>query len=80
MNPRELRKKLGLTQAEFWPPIGVTQSGGSRYEAGREIPEPVAILIQLYWDKSLYAYKPDKFITQMREYIDVKLKQLRRKS
>ena len=30
-NPREIRKKLGMNQQEFWGQIGVTQSGGSRY-------------------------------------------------
>lgn len=35
------RKRLGLNQSEFWAALGVTQSGGSRYEAGRRIPKPV---------------------------------------
>lgn len=46
-NPREIRQKLGLNQDEFWQKIGVTQSGGSRYEAGREMPKPVAELLRL---------------------------------
>jgi hypothetical protein len=33
-NPREIRQRLGLNQEAFWTRIGVTQSGGSRYEAG----------------------------------------------
>jgi hypothetical protein len=49
MNPRELRQSLGITQFNFWNSIGVTQSGGSRYENGRPMPKPVAILVQLYW-------------------------------
>lgn len=44
---REIRRKLGLNQAEFWSSIGVTQSGGSRYESGRNIPLPVQILLHL---------------------------------
>lgn len=44
---RELRRKLRLNQMEFWLPIGVTQSGGSRYEAGRNIPTPVRLLLHL---------------------------------
>ena len=44
-NPREIRRKLGLNQQEFWSKIGVTQSGGSRYESGRNIPRPVQILL-----------------------------------
>ncbi|MGL4231464.1 MAG: helix-turn-helix domain-containing protein [Casimicrobium sp.] len=46
-NPREIRQKLGLNQDEFWQKIGVTQSGGSRYESGREMPKPVAELLRL---------------------------------
>jgi transcriptional regulator with XRE-family HTH domain len=46
-NPREIRQKLGLNQDDFWQKIGVTQSGGSRYEAGREMPKPVAELLRL---------------------------------
>ena len=42
-----MRKKANLNQSEFWPPIGVTQSGGSRYESGRSIPRPVQLLLQL---------------------------------
>lgn len=42
-----LRKKSGLNQSEFWGPLGVTQSGGSRYENGRVPPKPVRMLILL---------------------------------
>ncbi|ENO89929.1 hypothetical protein C666_03550 [Thauera linaloolentis 47Lol = DSM 12138] len=38
---------MRLKQFEFWGALGVTQSGGSRYESGREIPEPVQILLNL---------------------------------
>ena len=41
LNPREIRRRLGLNQEQFWTQIGVTQSGGSRYESGREMPKPV---------------------------------------
>lgn len=40
-----LRVRLGKNQTEFWKPIGVTQSGGSRYESGRDIPTPTRIAI-----------------------------------
>lgn len=46
-NPREIRRKLGLNQQEFWTKIGVTQSGGSRYESGRDMPKPVRELLRL---------------------------------
>jgi len=42
----KLRKKLGINQAVFWKILGVTQSGGSRYESGRNMPTPVQ---RLYW-------------------------------
>lgn len=44
---QEHRKKLGLNQSEFWSRISVTQSGGSRYESGRNIPKPVQLLLHL---------------------------------
>lgn len=44
---RELRRALGLNQGEFWGRIGVTQSGGSRYESGRDMPEQVAWVLHL---------------------------------
>lgn len=47
MNPREIRRRLGLNQQEFWTKIGVTQSGGSRYESGRNMPKPVRELLRL---------------------------------
>jgi transcriptional regulator with XRE-family HTH domain len=47
LNPREIRKSLGLNQSEFWSPLGVTQSGGSRYESGRNMPTPVKHLLRL---------------------------------
>lgn len=43
----EYRRKLGLNQGAFWSGIGVTQSGGSRYETGRSLPRPVALLLTL---------------------------------
>src|SRR6266498_5845701 len=47
LNPREIRRRLGLNQEQFWTQIGVTQSGGSRYESGREMPKPVRDLLRL---------------------------------
>lgn len=47
VDPREIRRRLGLNQHEFWSRIGVTQSGGSRYESGRTMPKPVRELLRL---------------------------------
>jgi len=49
LDPRALRIKSRLNQAEFWGAIGVTQSGGSRYENERRMPEPVAQLVRLHY-------------------------------
>lgn len=46
-NPREIRLRRGMNQQEFWGSIGVTQSGGSRYESGRNMPRPVRELLRL---------------------------------
>lgn len=47
IDPREIRRKLGINQQEFWSKLGVTQSGGSRYESGRNMPKPVRELLRL---------------------------------
>lgn len=59
---KELRQKMGLNQMEFWKPLGVTQSGGSRYESGRDMPKPVQTLLHL-------AYAPEKQAGVMLEYL-----------
>ncbi len=46
-NPREIRRKLGLNQHDFWSKVGVTKRGGSRYESGRNMPRPVRELVRL---------------------------------
>lgn len=56
------RKKLGLNQAQFWSPLGVTQSGGSRYESGRSVPPPTLILLNI-------AYGPEKVASKLIEQI-----------
>lgn len=48
-----LRQLLGLNQSNYWGRVGVTQSGGSRYEAGRDMPVQVAWALHI-------AYGTDK--------------------
>lgn len=48
----EVRRTAGLNQSEFWSRIGVTQSGGSRYENGRPMPTPTAMLFDLVYIRS----------------------------
>lgn len=57
---RILRKSLGLNQDEFWLHFGVLQSGGSRYESGREVPMPVQILLNV-----VFGEEPDT-LTRLR--------------
>lgn len=59
---KEHRQKLGVNQFEFWGRIAVTQSGGSRYESGRDMPKPVQILLHL-------AYAPEKQAAAMFQYL-----------
>ena len=44
---KQLRTDAGLNQTEFWGRVGITQSGGSRYESGRDIPDIVQRLLLL---------------------------------
>lgn len=46
-DPRAMRRRLDMNQHEFWSAVGVTQSGGSRYEQDRRIPKPVMELLRL---------------------------------
>lgn len=46
---RRHRKKVRESQDRFWARFGVTQSRGSRFEQGAEIPTTVAILLGLYF-------------------------------
>lgn len=47
MSLERIRRATRLSQEEFWGRIGITQSGGSRYEAGRQVPEPVRLLLAI---------------------------------
>lgn len=42
---RKLREERGLSQSEFWRPLGVQQSVGCRYESDIPIPQAVRILL-----------------------------------
>lgn len=52
MDVAKLRKSLNMSQEEFWGRIGITQSGGSRYESGRRVPEPVRLLLVLAYGRA----------------------------
>lgn len=44
---KAFRQKRGMNQSQFWGRVGVTQSGGSRYESERNIPVPVQLLLHI---------------------------------
>lgn len=46
---RTSRTEARLNQSEFWHRYGVTQSGGSRYESGRDVPTSTRILMALHF-------------------------------
>ena len=66
---REIRRKLGLNQSQFWSKIGVTQSGGSRYESGRNIPRPVQALLRLVHIEQIDIAKVRKDDFDVAEYL-----------
>jgi len=69
LNPREIRRRLGLNQQQFWSKIGVTQSWGSRYENGRNIPWPIRKLLRLVHVKQIDLNKVKKEDFQVIEYM-----------
>ena len=48
-----LRHSLNLGQGAFWLRLGVTQSGGSRYENGRPLPVVVGMLLDIVYIKGI---------------------------
>ncbi len=58
-----LRLKSGKNQTDWWSVVGITQSGGSRYENGQcHIPEPVAMLLDL-----VYGHRGEALLKKLRE-------------
>lgn len=69
IEPREIRRKLGLNQQQFWSKIGVTQSGGSRYESGRNMPRPVRELLRLVHVEQIDIQKIKREDVEIVEYL-----------
>jgi transcriptional regulator with XRE-family HTH domain len=69
VNPREIRHRLGLNQQQFWSRINVTQSGGSRYESGRNMPKPVRELLRLVHVEQIDVYKLKRDDVEVAEYL-----------
>lgn len=47
---RQLRLSRRESQTKFWHRFGVTQSRGSRFELGLDLPPSIAILVKLYME------------------------------
>ena len=69
IDAREIRRKLGMNQSQFWSKIGVTQSGGSRYESGRNMPRPVQTLLRLVHVEQVDINKVKKDDIDVVEYL-----------
>jgi transcriptional regulator with XRE-family HTH domain len=60
----QLRKRLGLNQSEFWGCVGISQSGGSRYEKeNRAVPLPVKMLLDI-----AYGSNPAKTLKRLHSW------------
>lgn len=59
---KAFRHKHGMNQSQFWGRVGVTQSGGSRYESERNIPVPVQLLLHI-------AYAPAERANRLVDYL-----------
>ena len=70
---KAIRQKRGMNQSQFWQPLGVTQSGGSRYESERDMPKPVGSLVTIAYGtpaqlfKELQRLRPD-FVKDLAKY------------
>ncbi|MBL8471453.1 MAG: transcriptional regulator [Rhodocyclaceae bacterium] len=71
IDAREIRRKLGLNQSQFWSKVGVTQSGGSRYESGRSMPRPVQSLLRLVHVEQIDINKIKREDWEIVEYLKV---------
>ncbi len=72
IDARAIRRKLGLNQQQFWSQLGVTQSGGSRYESGRNMPRPVQHLLRLVHVENIDIAKIKKDDYEVIEYLRTK--------
>lgn len=69
VDAREIRRKMGLNQQQFWSKLGVTQSGGSRYESGRNMPRPVQQLLRLVHVENIDIAKVKREDFEVAEYL-----------
>lgn len=67
---KTLRTQLRMNQHEFWNRIGITQSGGSRYESGRNVPNTTQTAIDLAYGK------PNQALAKLAELRGVSVEEL----
>ena len=72
IDSRAIRRKMGLNQQEFWAQVGVTQSGGSRYESGQNMPRSVGQLLRLVHVEQIDIAKVRKEDFEVIEYLKAK--------
>lgn len=66
---RALRLSLGMSQTTFWARIGVTQTGGARYEATGKMPLIIASLIRLLYIEGIDISRIRKSDWQVIKYL-----------
>lgn len=81
MKPQPLDAKLlrefsGMNQTQFWGSVGVTQSGGSRYEAGRRLPKPVLHLLRLIYIEKVDLSQIRREDIELLEYLHAENREL----
>lgn len=59
------RRSRNESQDDFWSPIAVTQSAGSRFESGQPVSEPVMILLILRLNEDVDDATLGEFLTAM---------------
>jgi predicted transcriptional regulator len=64
-----IRSKLEINQPPFWARLGVTQSGGARYENGRNMPRPVQELVRLVYVENVDIKKIKREDMDVVEYL-----------
>ena len=62
---KAFRQKHAMNQSQFWGRVGVTQSGGSRYESERNIPRPVQLLLHIAYAP---ADRADRLVDHLRKW------------
>lgn len=65
----KLREFTRLNQTQFWGQVGITQSGGSRYEKGRRIPKSVQALLRLVYIEKLDLARVRREDVELVEYL-----------